>query len=225
MNSPSTTQKDNHAGRNIGGRDVHDQHAERDINIYNAGMPTSLGRLIKRLKDETAGDKSLRGYIEELSLFAQPLPAEPIQGLESKLAAADRSDELYEALALKEMIYERLKANIASPTFQQIYAYLLGLTKDRFATYVRHLIQEGATRSVPERSARRRRSRRRPYDLLPQEKHRRLREGHDRGNRERRKEVEFDFDPKPGRSTRQDALRALESAEYIHLLPLPHDVG
>lgn len=152
MNPPDTTQKDNRAGRNIGGRDVHDQHAERDINIYNAGMPTSLGRLIKKLKEETAEDKSLKIYIEELSLFAQPLPAEPIQGLESKLLAADRSDELYDALALKEMIYERLKANIASPTFQQIYAYLLGLTKDRFATYVRHLIQEGATRPAVDQA-------------------------------------------------------------------------
>lgn len=40
----------------------------------------------------------------------------------------------------------------------------------------------------------------------------------------RLEDVEFDFDPEPRRRTRQDALRALESAEYIHLLPLPHDV-
>lgn len=37
--------------------------------------------------------------------------------------------------------------------------------------------------------------------------------------------VEFEFDPEPGRRTRQDALQALEGAEYIHLLPLPPDVG
>ncbi len=32
--------------------------------------------------------------------------------------------------------------------------------------------------------------------------------------------VEFDFDPEPGRPTRQDALRALKRAAFMHLLPL-----
>ncbi len=133
--STRTTQEGNTAGGHIAGRDVI---------VNNAGVPTSLGRLIQQYQTESAQDQTLKEFIDELSLFAQPIPEEPIQGLEEKLKAAGRSDELYEALRLKEIIYERLKSNIGSQAFQQIYAYLMGLARERFRAYVRPMIDEGA---------------------------------------------------------------------------------
>lgn len=121
--------------------------AGRDVIVNNSGMPTSLGKLIKKYQEETENDQTLKGFIEELSLFAKQVPDEPMQGLEDKLQAADRSDEIYDALQLKELVYESLKTNIGSQSFQKIYAYLMAQAKERFRTYVRPLIEQGAERS------------------------------------------------------------------------------
>lgn len=133
-----TRQTNNTAGGDIAGRDV-------IKTVYNTPMPTALGQLIKKYKDESEEDHVLKEYIDDLILFAKPVPKDPLIGLENKLNAAGRDSEIYEALILKEIIYERLKANIGSPSFQQIYAYLLGDTKERFTTYVKPLINSGAS--------------------------------------------------------------------------------
>lgn len=122
--------------------------AGRDLIVNNGGVPTSLGRLIKKYQKESEIDQTLKEYIDELSLFTKQVPDEPVQGLVAKLKAADRTDELYDALKLKELIYENLKTNIGSQSFQKIYAYLMALAKERFHIYVRPVVEQGAERSA-----------------------------------------------------------------------------
>lgn len=127
-------------GNRVGGH-----QAGRDVNVYGASVPTSLGRLIKQYKEESESDQTLNEFIQDLELFAQPIPGEPKQTLQEKLETAGRTREVNEALQLKELIYERLIQNVGSPTFQQIYAYLLALTKTYFKAYVKNLVNEGAS--------------------------------------------------------------------------------
>lgn len=132
-----TTQSSNIVGGHVAGRDV---------NVYHSNTPTSLGRLIKKFREEAENHQNLSNFIGELKIFTRTVPNEQVQGLEAKLRAGNREDRMFDALELKEFVYERLKENIASPTFQHVYAYLMSIIKDRFLTYVRPAIEDGRPR-------------------------------------------------------------------------------
>jgi hypothetical protein len=121
--------------------------AGRDINIHSPPAPESvLARLFRRLKDEAAEDKILREYISELEIFTRLVEDEEVVGLDKKLKAASREDQIQMASAMKEMVFAALRVNIFSPTFQQIYATLMGKVFEEFETWVRPAIRAGAGR-------------------------------------------------------------------------------
>jgi hypothetical protein len=115
LSDNSSNQEGNQAGGNIAGRD--------NIIIEAPPRPeNALARLFRRLKEEVINDQSLTEYIRELEIFTRHVEKEEIIGLEGKLQAAGRDDQLDMAMAMKEMVFSQLRDNIFSPTFQQIYA-------------------------------------------------------------------------------------------------------
>ena len=135
------TQENNTAGGHIAARDV------IDVTVLPPTVPeTVLGRLFKRMKEEAKEDQTLCEYIGELEVFTRTVADEEIVGLDSKLTAAGRTDQIDMALAMKEMVFSQLRQNVFSPTFQQIYATLLGKVFEEFETWVKPAILAGATR-------------------------------------------------------------------------------
>ena len=123
--------------------------AARDVNIYAPSQPVSpLSRLFARLKLEAAEDKVLCDYIKELEVFTRTVENEEVVGLDSKLKAAGRDDQIDMATAMKELIFSELKLNVFSPTFQQIYAVLMGKIFEEFETWVKPAILAGQDRQV-----------------------------------------------------------------------------
>lgn len=119
-----------------------------DITIVPPHTPESvLSRLFKRMKEEAKEDQTLCDYISELEVFTRTAVNEQIVGLDGKLKAAGRSDQIEMALAMKEMIFSELRKNVFSPTFQQIYATLLGKVFEEFETWVKPAILAGAARA------------------------------------------------------------------------------
>lgn len=137
--SESIRQEGNQAGGNIAGRD--------NIIVEAPARPeNALARLFRRLKEEVAGDQPLTEYIRELEIFTRHVEKEKIIGLEGKLKAAAREDQLDMAMAMKEMVFSQLRDNFFSPTFQQIYATFLGKVFEEFETWVKPTIMAGKSR-------------------------------------------------------------------------------
>jgi hypothetical protein len=133
-------QEHNTAGGHIAGRDV---------NVYaSPAAETVLGRLFKRMKDEAKEDQTLCDYIRELEVFTRIVENEEVVGLDSKLKAAGRADQVEMALAMKELVFSSLRLNVFSPTFQQIYATLMGKVFEEFETWVKPAIIIGADRKA-----------------------------------------------------------------------------
>jgi hypothetical protein len=131
------------------GNVVHGSMAAHDVNIFEAPRgETVLARLFRRLKTEAAEDRVLSEYIGELEIFTRQVENEDVIGLEEKLKAAGRDDQLIMAMKMKEMIFASLSQNIFSPTFQQIYATLIGKVFEEFETWVKPAIQSDADRAT-----------------------------------------------------------------------------
>lgn len=113
------------------------------INV-NSIPKTNLGLLLKKLSEEAAEDQVLQQYIAGLEIFTRQVPNEIVIGLEEKMTAASRQNEITKALMLKEMIFGDLKRNIFSPSFQTIYATLMGKLQELFEVYVKPEIDAGA---------------------------------------------------------------------------------
>ena len=143
MSEDQVNQEGNVAGKNIAGRDA------IDVTILPPPTPeTILGKLFRRLKDELKEDQTLCEYIGELEVFTRVVSNEQVIGLDSKLTAAGRADQIDMALAMKEMVFSQLRQNVFSPTFQQIYATLLGKVFEEFETWVKPAILAGAERQA-----------------------------------------------------------------------------
>jgi hypothetical protein len=112
------------------------------INIH-PGAKTNIGLLLQKLNEEAAEDKILQQYIAGLEIFTRQVPNEVVVGIEEKMTAANRHDEITKALMLKEMIFSELKRNIFSPSFQTIYATLMGKLQELFEVYVKPEIDAG----------------------------------------------------------------------------------
>jgi hypothetical protein len=147
-------QSDNMAGGHLAGGnitangDTSTIHVSGDY-IQQAHVPrdTALSRLYKRLRDEVAGDHELTEYIDQLQIFTRSVEDEEVIGLDGKFIAANRSDQLDMAKAMKETIYGQLRKNMFSKTFQTIYATLMAKIYEEFQTWVRPAIARGADRA------------------------------------------------------------------------------
>lgn len=142
------TQTGNHAGGHIAAHDV--VVVSGDLNVTKISAPTpesKLGQLYRRLKAEAGDDQQLSEFIGNLEIFTRVVEHEEVIGLDGKLSAADRIDQLDMAMAMKEHIYAQLRVNMFSETFQTIYAIIMAKIWEEFTTHVRPAIQGGATKT------------------------------------------------------------------------------
>jgi hypothetical protein len=151
MNRLSGTGKElvqtgNRVGGSLAGRDVYD--VKGDYHHHEAATPSEsrLGALYRRLKVEAKGDAQLSDYIDQLAIYTRIVEDETIIGLDGKLNAASRSDQLEMAMAMKERVYAHIRRNLFSRTFQTIYAILMAKIWEEFTSYVRPAIARGAPR-------------------------------------------------------------------------------
>lgn len=140
------TQTGNRVRGHIGGRDVYDVRG--DINQYIAPTPqeSRLSHLYRRLKAEAAEDQHLSDYIKQLEIYTRVVENEEIIGLDGKLNAAFRSDQIEMAMFMKERTYAQLRENLFSKTFQTIYAIIMSKIWEEFVSFVRPAINSGASR-------------------------------------------------------------------------------
>jgi hypothetical protein len=137
------------AGGHIANRDVNaDTYNIRTAVFSPPQSETRLARLFRKLKSEASGDAFLTEYISELQIFTRVVENESVVGVEQKLLAADRFDQVDMAVAMKEMIYGELRKKMFSKTFQTIYATLMGKIYEDFDTIIRPLIAGGADRAT-----------------------------------------------------------------------------
>lgn len=145
----AVTQKSNTAGGHIAGGSIVDGVQIQNVENYIAPpqqCESALSRLYRKLKVEAEGDQTLTEYISQLQIFTRTVQNESVIGLDGKLAAANRQDELDMAMAMKEMIYGELRKNMFSRTFQTIYATLMGKIHEEFQTWIKPKILQGASR-------------------------------------------------------------------------------
>ncbi|MER9247754.1 ABC-three component system protein [Mesorhizobium sp. M0590] len=139
----SARQTENNVQGNMAGRDVNEVH----IHLPPEKPKSQLSRLYSRLAAEAEGDKTLTAYISQLEIFTRQVENEKVIGLEGKLVAAGRSDDLHMAMAMKEAVFAGIRENLFSPTYQRIAATLMGKIHEAFHTEIKPLIRGSAPRS------------------------------------------------------------------------------
>lgn len=142
----SLIQRGNRAGGHLAGHDVFEVHGDYVTQQAPILPESRLSQLYCRLKEEVAGDQQLSDYIEQLAIYTRLVKDENIIGLEGKLTAAHRPDQIEMAMHMKERIYAQIRQNIFSRTFQTIYAILMAKIWEEFTSHVRPAIVRGASR-------------------------------------------------------------------------------
>jgi hypothetical protein len=103
-------------------RDINTTNNTTIINPSELKSETALSRLYRDLQAKAEGDEVLTDYISQLKIFTRVVQNEIVVGVDGKLTAAGRTDEVDMAMAMKEMVYGQLRENIFSRVFQLIYA-------------------------------------------------------------------------------------------------------
>lgn len=110
---------------------------------FSAG---NLKELYKRFEEERCQNKQFDEILYELDVFQRQKVNETVVGLEAKLKAAKKSDELIEmAMELKETYAKKLEKNKFFESAQRINIYLLGYARTQFVTFVYPSIKDGSS--------------------------------------------------------------------------------
>lgn len=119
---------------NTGGGDF----AARDL--YKISYNFSIGNLkelYKRFEEERKNNILFDKVLDEFETFQRQKSDERVIGLEAKLKAGGKTDELIElATELKEIYAKKLELNKFFESAQRINVYLLGYARAQFVTYV-----------------------------------------------------------------------------------------
>lgn len=106
----------------------------------------NLKELYKRFEEERKNNVHFNEVLEELNVFQRQKSNETVVGLEAKLKAGKKTDELIEmAMELKESYSKKLEMNKFFESAQRINAYLLGYARTQFVTYVYPSIKDGSS--------------------------------------------------------------------------------
>lgn len=140
MSIVEKTEQKNNTAHLLAGNDIN-----QNVNVLPG--KSKLGLLYEKLSSESEADKSLNGFISKLEVFTRVVD-EDVQGLESKLAVAGRQSEIAMASAQKEHVFKNLMANKHSPTYQEIYAMLMGRIHGQFTSSVSPLIEDGNNKTL-----------------------------------------------------------------------------
>lgn len=112
----------------------------------NSARFEELHLLYEKLKQKSGGEDSGGSFCQKLEHFMSAKTNGDIRGLEEKLKAGNRLDQLNYALDLKERATKAIMRQQASRTAQRIYTILLDELHTKFCLAIAPLIQEDASR-------------------------------------------------------------------------------
>jgi hypothetical protein len=130
-----TDQRSARAGRDLVGRDKVENH-------FHGGALSAkaLADLKGKLKSEIDGKNSIDHVIEELACYYEKFAHDGIDGLEAKLKAAGRTEEMNYALMQKERFAKLLDKWRHYASAQEIFLILLAEVHTTFEIAIRPLI-------------------------------------------------------------------------------------
>ncbi|WP_155982322.1 ABC-three component system protein [Xanthobacter sp. 126] len=98
--------------------------------------PSIVERLMERLAKEIKENKTAETILDSLQFYHSKVAKDGIVGLEAKLAAANRSDELFIAYEKKELFVKILEKYSLYESAQKIFAYILAKAEHQFSISV-----------------------------------------------------------------------------------------
>jgi len=126
------------AGGDLVGRD---KITQVTLDLRRAVGASKIEALKARLIAEMERDKQVGAIIEELQHYhTRRRTSDGVEGLEAKLAAANREDELIEALEQKERFAKLLTKWSLYASAQEIFVHLLSLAVHEFQMSIRPLV-------------------------------------------------------------------------------------
>ena len=115
--------------------------AGRDVNIYNSpAQMTAMRRWLEKYCEEARLNCRYQQVIDSLQHYITNVDDGQVIGLEGKLSAAGRQDQLMKAMRFKELFAKMLQAHILFKSAQEILAHLLGKMDALFDHKVQPLI-------------------------------------------------------------------------------------
>lgn len=110
--------------------------------VFSAG---NMKELYKRFEEERRQNQLFNEILEDLDIFQRQKSNEIVIGLEAKLKAAKKPDELIEmAMELKERYAKKLEKNKLFESAQRINIYLLSYAYTQFMFNVYPSIKKGS---------------------------------------------------------------------------------
>lgn len=114
--------------------------------ITSGGSTDELSLLYAKLKADGVGDPSGNAFCEKLQHYMAARTDGDVRGLEEKLKASDRLDQLPLAKELKEFAAKSIVKRQGSQTAQRIFTIVLDELHTNFTLVVTPAIQTEATR-------------------------------------------------------------------------------
>jgi len=124
------------------GRDIF-KDISLEVMVYS-GPISPMTALTETLKRELRDNKEIQSILPTLGHYMSLVDGDDVIGLEEKLRAANRDQEIEKALGKKEIIAKRLQKHSTYRSAQEIYILVLGNILERFKAYVTPLIESGA---------------------------------------------------------------------------------
>ena len=119
------------AGGDIVARDKVEHH------YYAASAPSGVvEKLVLKLKSEIETNLQVQHTVDALANFQTRRSVDGIEGLEAKLTAANRQEEIWDALDKKEQFAKLLQKWSLYASAQEIFAYLLAKAEFEFKHFV-----------------------------------------------------------------------------------------
>lgn len=142
-----TTQRGNHAGRDVIAGDSYDNSTTINTTTVRAPHAT-LAALYARLRTKDEADGYTARIGDQLQHFCKVSTDGDVRGLTDKLTAAQRTDILGLAKRLKQEAAKIIMSMQTSPVAQAIITLVLSKIFTDFTLYVRPAIEANATRAV-----------------------------------------------------------------------------
>lgn len=120
----------------------------KTVNIYKPSGSEELNKLYEKLKADGIGDRSPGTFSGKLQHYLSARTDGDVRGLEEKLSASNRLDQLDFALRLKEEATKSIMLQQMSRTAQRVYVIILDELHTGFELIVTPYIQSDETRAA-----------------------------------------------------------------------------
>ncbi len=120
----------------------------KTVNIYSPSGSEELNKLYEKLNANGIGDSSNGGFSEKLQHYLSINTDGDVRGLEEKLSASNRLDQLDSGMLLKERATKAIMRQQMSRTAQRIYVIILDELHTGFELIVTPYIQANESRAA-----------------------------------------------------------------------------